>query len=173
MSVSTIMSFRKCVRHFFVVVLCMPLVAACDSNTHPVLESHESQKYSFSRFIENIESFPYTAAQSKLSKVREGFKRLSLGTGKGEIKKIMGEPDSETMSYKPTKKNKGLIYSTWGYYLKRSERNLATDGFDATVVLYFKPNGELYWADPINVAGLKVLGGPQLHPEALVDGTPE
>lgn len=172
MSVSTIVSSRKCVRYFFLVVLFSPLVVACDSNTHLALESHESQEYSFSRFIGNIESLPYTADQSKLSEVKEGFKRLSLGMRKNEIKKIMGEPDSETMSYKPTKKNKALIYSTWGYYLKRFARNLVTDGWDAMVILYFKPNGELYWADPINVPGLKVLGGPQLHPEALVDGTP-
>jgi len=144
----------------------MLIVSICDADTQWVLESQESDKYSFTRFIESVQTFPYTADQSKLTRVRGGFKRLSLGMKKDDVKKIMGEPDAESHNYRPMKESKKLLYTTWDFYLKRHERNVATDGFDETVFLYFKPNQELYWAFPSNITGLKPLGGPHLHPEA-------
>lgn len=168
MSLSTIMNFGKYVTCFFVVVLSIPFLGACDAETQWVLRS-EPGKYSFARFLESIEKFPYTADQSKLSKVREGFKRLSLGMRKDDVKKILGEPDSEMVSYKPKQKSKELIYSTWAYYLKRFERDLATEDFDEVVFLHFKPNEELYWADPGNIAGLEPVGGSALYPEGVIE----
>ena len=162
------MNFRNHATYLFFVVSSVLLVSACDTDTKWVLESHESQRYSFTRFVAGIEKFPYTADQSKISRVREGFKRLSLGMRKDNVRKIMGEPDSEMLNYKPKQNSEELIDSTWAYYLKRSERNLAKEGFDEALVLYFKPNEELYWADPDNIAGLKPLGGPDLHPNASV-----
>lgn len=136
------------------------LVMACDGDRMGGREFHESEKHSFSRFIEGIERFPYVADQQKNSRVREGFKRLSIGMHKDDVKKAMGEPDSEMFEYSKTNKDKELVGSTWGYYLKRTERNLATPNYDEAVFLYFKPNNELYWAQPENVNGLETLGAP-------------
>jgi hypothetical protein len=162
------MNSRKYGVRLFLALVSMLLVSACDAGTQWVFESQESERYSFTRFIESIEKFPYTADQSKSSRVREGFKRLSLGMKKDEVRKVMGEPDAESLNYKPMRKSKELIYTTWDFYLKRREAKLATDGFDEAIYLYFKPNGELYWADPSNIAELKPLGGPHLHPEGSI-----
>lgn len=165
------MDIQKHMMRFFFALSSMLLVSACDADTQWVLESQESEKYSFTQFIKNIEKFPYTADQPKLSRVKEGFKQLSLGMKKDDVKKAMGEPDAESLNYKPMKKSKELVYTTWDYYLKRRERDLANDGFDEAVFLYFKPNGELYWAHSDNIAELKSLGGPHLNPEASIPTT--
>ena len=145
------------------------LVGACDTETKWVMRSHESEKYSFTGFLKGIEKFPYTADQSKLSRVKGGSKRLSLGMKKDDVKKIMGEPDSEMLHYRPKEKGKELIYSTWSYYLKRFERELGNSSFDQAVVLHFKSNNEeLYWVDPGNLEGFNSLGGPNLHPESII-----
>ena len=133
-----------------------------------VMRSYESEKYSFTRFLEGIERFPYTAQQSKYSRVKEGFKHLSIGMRKIDVKKAMGEPDYEMVHYKQNKNGEELIYSTWSYSLKRFEKDLGNDDFDEAVVLHFKPNEELYWAFPDKIAGLKSLGGPRLYPEAMI-----
>ncbi len=161
------MDLGKYVTHFSLVLFLL-FVGACDTETKWVLESHESQRYSFTQFIASIKKFPFTADQSKISRVKEGFKRLSLGMRKDDVKKIMGEPDYEMFHYRPKDKNKELIESTWGYYLKLFESDLVNESFDETVVLYFKPNEELYWGDPGNIADLKSLGGPRLYPEASI-----
>ena len=162
------MNFGKYVTRLSLVLFTILLASACDTGPEWAMRSYESENYSFTRFIENIERFPYTADQSKLSRVREGFKRLSLGFKKDDVKKIMGEPDFEMLHYKPKQKSEELIYSTWSYSLKRFESNLGKWDFDVAVVLHFKPNAELYWADPGNIAGLKHLGGPDLYPEAMI-----
>ena len=136
------------------------LIGACDRNAAEVREFHETERYSFSQFIAGIESFPYQAEQRKVSRVKEGFKLLSVGMTKSDVEKAMGKPDSEELEYSRTNKDKELIGSTWGYYLKRTEPELANPSSDEAVFLYFKLNDELYWAQPENVVGLETLGGP-------------
>jgi len=152
----------------FVALFLISLVGACDTGSKWVMRSYESEKYSFTRFLEGIERFPYTAQQSKYSRVKEGFKHLSIGMRKIDVKKAMGEPDYEMVHYKQNKNGEELIYSTWSYSLKRFEKDLGNDDFDEAVVLHFKPNEELYWAFPDKIAGLKSLGGPRLYPEAMI-----
>ena len=151
-----------------VALFLMPLVGACDTESKWVMRSQESEKYSFTRFLEGIERFPYAAEQTKYSRVKEGFKRISIGMQKVDVKKVMGEPDYEMVHYKPKQKGEQFIYSTWTYNLKRFEKNLGNSDFDEAVVLHFKPNEELYWALPGKIAGLKSLGGPHLYPEATI-----
>lgn len=146
----------------------MLFVGACNADTKWVLRTHESEKYSFTRFLESIEKFPYMADEPKFSRVGEGFKQLSLGMRKDDVKKTMGEPDSEMLNYRPLDKSEKLVYSTWSYYLKRFQRDLVNEDFDEAITLYFKANEELYWADPRNISGFKPLGGPHLYPDAAI-----
>jgi outer membrane protein assembly factor BamE (lipoprotein component of BamABCDE complex) len=162
------MNLRRYTAYLFFALSSVLLISACDTDPKWVLRSRESEKYSFTRFLENIGNFPYTANQSKVSRVRKGFRRLSLGMRKDDVRKIMGAPDAEMLNYKSKQESEELVDSTWAYYLKRFERNLANEGFDEVLVLYFKPNEELYWADPDNIAGLKPLGGPELYPNASI-----
>lgn len=149
-------------------LLLIPFASACDKGAEWVLESHESERYSFTQFMDRVGKFPYAAEQSKLNRVQEGFKRLKPGMRKDEIRHILGEPDSEFLNYKRKEKHRELIYSTWGYHLKRFDRRMSNEGFDQAIILYFKSNEELYWADPNNIAALKPVGGPDLYPEAMI-----
>ncbi|MHB8623626.1 MAG: hypothetical protein ACYC9J_13100 [Sulfuricaulis sp.] len=98
MPLSSIRKIWKYVYGLFVASLLMLLVGASNADPQWMLEPHQSDKYSFNRFIESIDKFPYTANESKLSRVKEGFKRLSLGMKKDDVKKIMGEPDAELLT---------------------------------------------------------------------------
>lgn len=163
------MNSRRYGTYFIFALFSILLVSACDAETKWVMQSHESEKYSFTGFLKGIEKFPYTANQSKLSRVKGDSKRLSLGMKKDDVKKIMGKPDSEMLHYRAKQKDKELIYSTWSYYLKRFERELGNSSFDEAVVLHFKSNNEeLYWVDADNLEGFKSLGGPNLHPESII-----
>jgi hypothetical protein len=153
--------FLKRVACALFVTLSVVFVSACERDASWHLESHESEEYSFSRFMDNINSFPYTADPSKISRVKEGFHRLAVGMRKDEVRNIVGAPDSAMIHYKFAKGNQESLYSTWGYYLKRHERNLAKDDLDVMVTLYFNLDEELYFAFPDNVAGLTPLGKPQ------------
>lgn len=125
--------------------------------------SRESERYRFSKFIESIETLPYTADQSKVSRVQEGFKRLSLGMRKEDVQKLMGNPDGEWFDYSLNGTDtEEFTGSAWAYSLKRFDYDLASEE-DQAINLYFKPNEELYWAYPVNVAGLAPLGGPNLR----------
>jgi hypothetical protein len=153
------MKLRENFALFGFALLSAILLGACDSDTTGVREFHESEKHSFSQFISGIERFPYLADRQKVSRITEGFKRLSVGMRKDDVEKAMGKPDSEMLEYSETKNGKALVGSTWGYYLKRKERELANPSSDEAVFLYFKVNDELYWAQPENVVGLEALGG--------------
>jgi hypothetical protein len=154
-----------------VIVLCVAFAAACDGGARPLLESHESERYGFTRFMESIAKFPYSAEERKVSRVKEGFRRLVVGMDKDAVGRLMGEPDAEMLHYKPTSKGKELVYSTWTYYLKRFEREQFKEDFDQMVALYFKPDGVLYWADPGHTDGLMAVGAPTLYPESMISGT--
>lgn len=132
------------------------ILTACDSPNQHVIEIQESKKYSFTQFIENIESFPFVAKEEKISKIKSGFERISLKMGKNEIETIIGAPDSEMFDYKENK----LIGSAWGYYIERTEKELANERLDKILFLYFSENGQLYWAQPVNLEGLVSIGGP-------------
>lgn len=163
------MNFHRYGTYFISILFSILLVSACDAETKWVMQSHESEKYSLTRFLKGIEKFPYTADQSKFSRVKAGSKRLSLGMKKDDVEKIMGKPDSEMLHYRPKEKGKELIYSTWSYYLKRFERELGNSSFDQALVLHFKSNNEeLYWVDPGSLEGFNSLGGPNLHPESII-----
>lgn len=149
------------------IFLSIAVMVGCRDGASTSLESHESQNYGFTRFIDSIGSFPYTAEATKISRVKAGFSRLAVGMGKDAVRRSMGEPDAEFVHYKPTAAVKDLVYTTWAYYLKRFEREQFNEGFDQAVVLYFKPNDELYWADPDGVEGLRPIGAPDLHPEGM------
>lgn len=162
------MKLRKRIAASFLTLISLILIVACDTGAKSILESRESERYSFMGFLEGIKTFPYSAEQSKVSRVVEGFKKILLGMKKDDVERIMGEPDYEMFHYRPNQKKDEAIYSTWGYFLKRFERNLSKEGFDAGITLYFKPNGELFWAEPYNIDGLKLLGGAHLYPDASV-----
>ena len=120
----------------------------------------ESDQYSFSEFIESIDGFPYTAADSKLDQVKEGYDRLVVGMYKEDCIAIMGEPDSEMLEYALNDEIREFVGSTFGYYLARYDANLSNSEYDKQVTLYFDGGHRLHFVLPSNVQGLIAVGNP-------------
>ena len=122
----------------------------------------ESQNYRFSEFIKNIRSFPYEIRLERRKKLIQDYSKLSIGADKEKVKKLLGPPDAEFLSYDTTK---GKIYvgSSWGYYLHRHEAVRANEHFDQAIFLYFDPNEKLYWVHSDNVDTLRDMGSPDLR----------
>ena len=142
------------------ILCCIMLLCACKPEPKWVARFVESDKYSFSKFIDGIKQFPYRADKSKFSRVVGNFDSLKTGMLKAEAIKILGEPDAEEFEFRyPDEKN--VVGSSFGYYLTRMGRELANDQ-DKDVFLYFNKNGELYWVHPSNLK-LNDIGGPRVE----------
>ncbi len=145
-----------------VMVLFSTLILGCKEKVIYTGYEEESRNYQFSKFIKNIKTFPYEAAPEKRDKLVRDFPRISVGINKTAAKELIGEPDAEFYSYE-TAKGKKYAGSSWGYYLRRQQAELANEQYDKTVFLYFDPDDKLYWAHPDNIAPLKDIGGPNLR----------
>lgn len=148
---------RKNLFQFLLVCCLILIIIGCEKEQRVGEMIIESGKYNFQEFIERIEKFPYTANEEKTDRVKKGYDLLLIGMSKDEVLKSMGEPDSEDFSYKLSN-GKDLLYSTWGYYLKRVDKELANEGYDQAIFLFFNPNNELYWAKPNGIKGLEPKG---------------
>ena len=120
----------------------------------------ESDRYSFSGFIESIDQFPYQAEDSKVNQVKEGYGRLVVGMSEEDCIAILGEPDSEMLEYAQNNEVREFFGSTFGYYLARYEAELANSEYDRQVSLYFDKSHRLFFVLPSNVEGLIELGHP-------------
>ena len=161
-----VISMKKTIHNGIIIAVAVAFILtfliSCKGKITYTGSVEESQNYRFSEFIKNIQSFPYEASPEKRKKVIEGFSKLTLGIDKGEVKKILGEPDAEFFSYDTTR-GKTYLDSSWGYYLRRHEANHANDKYDQVVSIYFDPGEKLYWAHSDNIDLLKDKGGPQLR----------
>jgi hypothetical protein len=146
-----------------VMLLGMALAVACDDTARPVLVSQESDRFSFTGFLDGIGKYPYEADQEKQARVIAGFGRLVPGLSMDDVAKSMGNPDAEFLNSISSKTGNKLAYTTWAYYLRRHDRDRFKEGFDQAVFVHFKPNGEVYWADPASTPGLIRVGSPDLH----------
>jgi hypothetical protein len=119
--------------------------------------------------MDSVATFPYEASDRKRLRVTGGFGHLAAGMTMDEVGKTLGEPDSEMLHSKPTQAGSRLLYTTWAYYLRRHERRKVTPELDQAIFVYFKPDGTMYWAQPVLVPGLKDIGSTDLHPEGTIE----
>jgi hypothetical protein len=145
-----------------VIVLFSAIILGCKEKVIYTGYEEESLNYQFSKFIKNIPTFPYEATPEKRDKIVRGFSKISVGINKTTAKELIGEPDAEVYSYETTN-GKKYSGSSWGYYLRRQQAELANEKYDQTVFLYFDPDEKLYWAHPDNIELLKDKGGPNLR----------
>ena len=139
------------------ILVCLLPFFACNSEPEWSARSVESDNYSFSKFIDGIQQFPYRADKSKFSRVVGNFPSLILGMSRGEVIELLGVPDSEEFEFKYPD-DKKVVGSSFGYYLTRMEKELANDQ-DKVVFLYFDANEELFWAQSVNLH-INDIGGP-------------
>jgi hypothetical protein len=141
------------------ILFLLVMLSACNSDTIWDYKFIESDKYSISKFFSEINEYPYVADNKKISKIYDGYESLKIGLSKNEAINFLGEPDFEEFAYKyPDEKN--IISSSFGYYLKRVKKELATVEEDKMLFLTFNPKGELFWVHSDNM-GLKDIGGPK------------
>jgi hypothetical protein len=106
----------------------------------------QSSEYNFESFTNKISKYPYDALKARQDMAINGYSKISEGMNKQDIKQLMGEPDSEDLTYEVHNGSEIFTYSSWGYYLHRHEKVLANDDFDRAIFLYFTTSGKLYWA---------------------------
>ncbi len=121
--------------------------------------SVESSEYSFSSFIESIESFPYDAPASKQKKLVEAFPSLELGMHMDSVRELLGEPDADFLHYAKGKQ-RVFLGSAWGYYLHRHEVEFVDDAHDRSISVHFDASGQLYLARLDNVDSVVQKGDP-------------
>jgi hypothetical protein len=142
------------------ILLVLSGFVGCQSHIDTSRVFVESDRYSFSEFLESIDQFPYLAEDSKVKQVKEGYDRLVVGMSKEDCVAMMGEPDSEMLEYAINNEVREFSGSTFGYYLARYEAEWADSEYDSQVALYFDKSHRLYFVLPSNVEGLVELGHP-------------
>jgi len=140
-----------------VIIMYSMLLFACYSEPEWSARFVESDKYSFSTFIDGVQQFPYRADEAKFSRVVGNFYSLKLRMSKTEVIELLGEPDSEEFEFRYPN-DKKVVGSSFGYYLSRMTKELANDQ-DKAVFLYFDANKKLFWGQPVNLE-LTDIGGP-------------
>ena len=139
------------------IIIYSMLLFSCHSEPEWSTKFMESEKYSFSKFIDGVQQFPYRADEAKFSRMIKNFPSLKLGMSKTEVIELLGEPDSEELEFKYPD-DKKIVGSSFGYYLTRMTKELANDQ-DKAVFLYFDANEKLFWGQPVNLE-LAGIGGP-------------
>ncbi|GEM_PF-2607234 len=146
-------------KKYFLLTVMLALTTAC-SKEPSVQRTVESPQYGFTVFINGIAKFPYEAPKARQEKVQGGYAQIKLGMNKEDVKKLLGEPDAEFMTYRASKGKETLASSSWAYYLARREIKFANEKYDKIVFIHFDANEKLYWAVPSNVERLARIGEP-------------
>jgi hypothetical protein len=107
------------------------------------------------RTIDGIE-YEFIATPDREAQIIAGFPQLMLGQSREEVRAALGLPDAATPGY-------GKEYNAfrgWGYIYKIKMRAGGPNTNDVCVQVFFNPAGELKWAVPNHIPGLKEVGGP-------------
>ena len=104
--------------------------------------------------IEGI-TYGYVATQEREQEIITGFRKLSVGQSREDVREAMGPPDSaETMwgkdDFKP--------FTGWSYMYKIRMRPVGPNTSDVCIHVFFNPKGKLEWAVPSHIAGLSEVG---------------
>jgi hypothetical protein len=109
----------------------------------------ERDKWCFSTFIGDIDSWPYDMPEPRHAALLKGYESLAIGQSKNEVKRHIGAPDAESFSTMRSGTNETHT-SSWAYYVHREEAELARPG-DKAVFVEFTSAGMLLRASACNL----------------------
>lgn len=102
-------------------------------------------------------AFEYVATAEREAQIVAGFPKLKLGQSREEVRAALGLPDAAGPGYG---KEYNPRFHGWGYMYKIRMRAEGPNTNDVCVQVFFNPAGELKWAVPNHIPGLKEIGDP-------------
>jgi len=70
-----------------------------------------------------LEKYPYIASADQAARIRNGYKKITMGMSPAEVTAILGQPDEVRGLYEPKYFNAKIIGSTYWYVLCRLSKN--------------------------------------------------
>jgi hypothetical protein len=106
--------------------------------------------------IDGVE-FEYVASAEREKQIVSGFPKLKVGQSREEVRDALGMPDTAQPGYS---KEYNSRFLGWSYMYKIKMRSGSPNTNDICVQVFFDPSGNLKWAVPSHIEGLKEIGGP-------------
>ena len=104
---------------------------------------HDEGLRTFSQWRQAV-TFPYTAPQSKLRKVKDGYGLVDIGSSKKEIIQAFGPPDFEKEMY-PKEPRRPCIGFAFVYNFEIPGGDFDNGVNDKNIDVYFSPQGKVNW----------------------------
>ena len=106
----------------------------------------------------------YVAEAKRKQQIIAGYSKLQLNMSQKAVEGVMGKPDYSAAKLKghlatAPAPDPPVCPAQFAYILKKDTDN-AADLNDEAVFVFFTPEDKLYWATPLNVPALKVIGSP-------------
>jgi len=106
----------------------------------------------------------YVAPDKRKQQILNGYPKIKLQMSLEEVEKFLSQPDfsaplpAARLATSP-EPAEASCSNQIAFIVKKSSENMA-DTADVAVYLLFSRNGNLYWAVPQNISGLRQLGSP-------------
>jgi hypothetical protein len=99
--------------------------------------------------------FGYVATAEREAQIIAGFRKLSVGESREDVREAMGPPDVvEPMR----SKEYNMPFIGWHYLYEIKMRRGPPNTNNVYASVFFSPDGTLHWAVPNQVAGLDEVG---------------
>lgn len=100
--------------------------------------------------------YGYVATAEREAQIIAGFRNLTVGQSREEVRDAMGAPDEAKPMYR---KAHNMPFIGWSYTYKIKMRSGGPNMNDVCVEVFFSADGTLHWAVPNHIAGLEEIGG--------------
>lgn len=106
--------------------------------------------------IDGVE-YEYVASAEREQQIVRGFPKLKVGQSREEVRDTLGLPDTARPRHSKAYNSQFL---GWSYIYRIKMRSGGPNINDVCVELFFDPAGNLKWAVPNHIPGLKEIGNP-------------
>jgi hypothetical protein len=106
--------------------------------------------------IDGVE-YGYVATAEREKQIVDGFPKLKVGQSREEVRDALGLPD---IAQPASSKEYPGRFLGWSYMYRIKMRSGGPNTNDVCVEVFFGSAGNLKWAVPNHIAGLKEVGGP-------------
>lgn len=114
---------------------------------------HDKDLRTYQQWEQTI-TFPYTAPEAKLRRVKDNYSHVDVGSSKEEIFKAFGPPDFEEELY--PKGGRPCLGYEFMYYFEKPEEE-TNELKDKSIQVFFTRNGKVSWI--VGNVGLAEKGG--------------
>jgi hypothetical protein len=149
-----------------VVLLALASLASIAQESHCAFDPNRDTFRSWAKKTRVAEGRPYYASETRKSKIKTNYEKVTVGMKRSAVEQILGPPDVEEPFLTPRKHSSMTITNIeslnecghrWVYYFSKETSN-PIDNQDQGLFLFFGEEGKLYWVVPMNTKQLKEKG---------------